>query len=132
MSDLVQLFLMTADLNESRRFYENVLELTPDRIGDTSCSYETGACELKLQADFPADVLSEFELPQPGTDRGDGAVFVLTTDRDLDELHDHARTAAAETDGTILTVPRDVSWGGQMFLVRDPDGYVLEVREPRG
>jgi predicted enzyme related to lactoylglutathione lyase len=36
----------------------------------------------------------------------------------------------ADAPGELLIEPREVPWGGRMFLARDPDGYVLELRPP--
>lgn len=127
MSELIQTYLMTSDLAHSREFYESGLGLSPRREGESSVSYETGSCELKLQADFPEETLAAFNLEPPGEDRGDGAVVVVETDDDLDTIH--GRIADLDDEhGSALTEPREVSWGGRMFLARDPNGYVYEIR----
>jgi catechol 2,3-dioxygenase-like lactoylglutathione lyase family enzyme len=127
MADLAQLFLMSTDLGAARRFYEDAVGLEPDVVGDSSVTYDTGACELKIQADFDPEELEAFGLsPPPARGRGDGAVVVLTVDESIEETYD--RVDDADTQGELLIEPREVPWGGRMFLVRDPDGYVLEIR----
>lgn len=129
MPELLEASLSTADLDRSRRFFEEALGLEPERVGDTSASYETGTCELKLQVDFPADVLEAFNLEAPpeGT-RGGGAMLVLELEESLASIHERAADRAPELGGEVLTEPRDVPWGVRMFLAESPEGYVFEVR----
>lgn len=129
MSELAQAYLMTTDLERARTFYEEVLDLDPARVGDTSVAYETGACELKIQADFDPDVLESFGLESPpGSRRGAGAIHVLDTGDDVDDVFRRVKETIGTVGGEVLTEPRDVPWGGRMCLVRSPDGYVFELR----
>lgn len=129
MGSLAQVFLTTSDLQTARDFYEEAVGLEPRSVGDDSVAYETGACELKLQADFDAEQLAAFGLSEPpAEERGAGAVLVVTVDRSLADVYEQIEGALADTGGELLTEPQAVPWGGRIFLVRDPDGYVLEVR----
>lgn len=131
MSDLRQLFLMTADLERARAFYETAVGLDSREVGESSVAYETGDCELKLQADFDPAVLAEFGLsPPPDGERGAGAVVVLGVDRPLDDVYERMADELDGAPGELLVEPQSVPWGGRMFLARDPDGYVLEIRPP--
>ncbi len=129
MTELTQVFLMVQDRDRSRRFYEECLGLTPERIGDESVSYRTGSVELKLQPDFDPEVLAEFGLESPGEPpRGKGQVTVLEFSESLEERADriaeHLRPPAC-----VVQEPREVPWPpGRMMLVRDPDGYLYECR----
>lgn len=125
MADLLELSLATPDLERSRRFLESVLGLEPAHLGDSSASYATGTCELKLQADFPAEVREAFNLPAPPADRGGGAMAVLQLEEPLEASYE--RVVAAEA-GEALIEPRDVPWGVRTFLARTPAGHVIEVR----
>lgn len=129
MGTIQQLYLMTTDLEAARTFYEDSLGLEPTDTGETSVAYATGDCELKLQQDFEPDALEEFNLsPPPSSNRGAGGVQVLSIDRPLDELYAQMSRALETSAGELLTEPRDVSWGERMFLAKDPDGYVWEIR----
>lgn len=128
MAELIQMYLMTADLECSRRFYETGLGLSPRQEGETSVAYETGQCELKLQADFDKETLASFNLESPGADRGEGAIVVVETDERLEDVH-HRIDDLDDRFGTALTEPREVPWGERMFLARDLNGYVYEVRQ---
>lgn len=129
MPTLLQTYLMATDLDRSRTFYEAGLGLEPTRVGDTSIAYETGECELMVQADFDPSALEAFNLsPPPDAERGAGAVYVVSMDDEIDAVYDRVAPAVEETAGEIVTEPRDVPWGEPMFLVRDPDGYILELR----
>lgn len=130
MPAITQLYLMTMDLERAREFYEEALGLDPSRVGDQSVAYRTGECELKIQADHDPETLASFGLDQPPeSGRGAGAVYVLTVAESVDEVHNRVAEAVETGAGTVLTQPREVAWGGKMFLVRSPDGYVVEVRE---
>lgn len=122
---LHQTYLMVSDLDESRTFYEDALGLDVAESGDRSVAFETGSCQLKLEADFDAETLSAFGLEPPGDERGRGVVVVLEVG-DVDAVHESAGAAGAD----VVFGPTDVDWGRRMFLVRDPDGYVLEVSQP--
>jgi len=128
MADVTQLFLLSSDLPTAREFYETALGLEPRTVGDSSVAYETGACELKIQADFEPGTLEPFGLSPPTGQRGEGGIVVLVVDRPLDELYERMSAALDEGAGELLIEPREVPWGGRMFLARDPDGYVLEIR----
>ena len=129
MGTLRETSLSTGDLDRSRRFFEEVLGLEPERVGDTSASYATGTCELKLQVDFPPDVLDSFGLEEPPAEgRGAGAMFVLELDEPLARLHERVESSAGELGCAALVEPREVPWGVRMFLARSPEGYVFEVR----
>jgi catechol 2,3-dioxygenase-like lactoylglutathione lyase family enzyme len=130
MATLSQVYLLTPALERSRAFFEDALGLTPDRVGDSSVSYGTGGCELKIQADHDPETLASFGLERPpDSGRGAGAVYVLTVDEPVAAVHDRVAAALEDGAGTVLTEPRTVPWGGTMFLVRSPSGYVFEVRE---
>lgn len=125
MPRLHQTYLMVSDLAAAERFYTEALGLPVARRGERSVAFETGDCTLKIEADFDAETLDAFGLRPPGDERGDGAVIVLEVD-DVDDAHERATGA----DADVLMPPRTASWGRRLFLVRDPDGYVLEVSRP--
>ena len=125
MPDLLELSLATPDLDRSRRFVEVALGLAPERVGDTSATYATGTCELKLQADFPDEVRAAFNLPAPPAERGGAAMAVLALDEPLGTLYERVCDHEA---GEALIEPQDAPWGVRMFLARTPAGHVLEVR----
>lgn len=129
MPSVLQTYLLTADLERSRTFCERGLGLAPKREGETSVSYETGACELKLQADFEPETLARFNLepPEDRQERGEGLVVVVEVGETLEAVHGRIDRLDDES-GVALTEPRDVPWSERMFLARDPNGYTYEVR----
>lgn len=120
-----QVYLMTADLDAAVEFYEQSLGLTCTDRGERSAAFDTGRCTLKIERDFDEGTLAAFGMSPPGESRGDGVVVVLEVD-DVDAVYEMAE----ENDADTLIEPRDVDWGRRMFLVRDPDGYVLEISRP--
>lgn len=130
MTTCTQLYLLITELSRLRSFYEDVIGLDVARVSDASVSYRTGDCELKLQRDFSEEQLAKYNLEgPPRTNRGHGAIFVLKTD-DINAVYHQAVTS--DTPSEAVTEPKTVPWGGYMVLVRDPDGYVLELRSPNG
>lgn len=129
MTQVTQLFLLVTDIAQSRRFYENVLGLKPSTIGDSSIGYETGNCELKLQSDFDEGVLEQYNLSSPpAVDRGAGAIFVLEVEEPLRDIYRRVNQTFTNTGGESLIEPRSVQWNGRIFLIKDPDGYIYEIR----
>lgn len=131
MADLIQTYLMTSDLEGSRPFYESGVGLSPRCEGESSVAYETGNCELKLQTDFDEETLGSYNLEPPGENRGQGAIVVVEATEPLEDVYGRIRDLG-EGFGEALTEPREVPWGGRMFLARDPNGYVYELRESAG
>lgn len=121
MNDVLQIYLTTQDLEESRSFYESVLALEPERIGDSSTSYVVGDVELKLRADHDPEEMREYGLEPPREPRGEGVFLVV-------ELDDGLEDVAARASDAVLWGPDDAPWGGRMMLVESPAGYVYELR----
>lgn len=122
---LHQAYLLVSDLERSRAFYQDTLGLSVLEEGTNSLEFDTGQCTLKLQADFDVETLDAFGLAPPGEVRGDGLVIVLEVDQ-VDPVVERVKRAGE----TVLSPPQEVAWGRKMALVRDPDGYVLEVSRP--
>lgn len=131
MATVKQTFLMSTDLERARRFYEGAVGLEPREVSDGSVAYETAGAELKIEQDFDPAELEAFNLsPPPEEGRGEGIVIVVSVDTPIDETYERMERELADAPGELLIEPRDVPWGGRMFLARDPDGYVLEIRPP--
>lgn len=116
---------MVSDVDRSTAFYADVLGLEIAERGDRSTAFDTGEGQLMIEQDFDEEALAAFGLEPPGEDRGEGVIVVIEVD-DVDAVHDRATAA----DADVLVAPREVDWGRKMFLVRDPDGYVVEISRP--
>ncbi len=129
MPKLLQVYLMVSDLEISRNFYESIIGLDPSEIGKKTCAYSMDGCELKLQTDFEPIALKAFNLNPPKEGhRGDGAVYVIRIDKNLSRLYEMMKEKIINSKGELVTEPRNVPWGESMCLVRDPDGYLIELR----
>lgn len=122
---LIQTYLMVRDVEESRSFYEETLGLEPTSVAPERVKFDTGPSTLVLEEDFDEAILAEFGLEPPSDSRGDGIIVVLKVD-DVDDVYESVRDAGAN----VLIEPRTVDWGRRLFLLEDPDGYVLEVSRP--
>lgn len=118
-------FIVT-NLDRSIKFYKEVLGLTLVERNGTRATFETGECELVLEGEFDDQTLEAYGLKPPGDTPGRGVLVSLMYD-DIDRVYERA---AANADAEILTEPRDARWGERLFLVSDPDGYVLDIAEP--
>jgi len=110
------------DVEESLEFYRDVLGLETRDVTEGRVKFDTGECTLVLEEDFDEAVLAEFGLEPPGDDRASGVIVVIEVD-DVEAVHERAERAGAD----VRMEPRTVEWGRKMFLVADPDGYVVEV-----
>ena len=122
---LHQTFLMVSDIDRSTAFYRDALGLEVAERGERSTAFETGEAELMLEQDFSEEELAAFGLIPPGEQRGDGVIVVVEVE-DVEAVHEQAVAAGAD----VVMEPTEVDWGREMFLVRDPDGYVLELSRP--
>lgn len=113
---------MVADVDRSTAFYAETLGLSVAERGERSTTFDTGAAELVIEQDFGEEELAAFGLTPPGPNRGDGVIVVIAV-ADVGAVHERAVADGAN----VLTEPRAVDWGRELFLVRDPDGYVVEV-----
>lgn len=120
-----QTYLMITDLDRSIDFYENVIGLQVTGKGDRRAEFDTTEGSLQLEMDYDEEMLNQFGLEAPGEDRGSGIITVIEAD-DVEAVYDRAEANEAE----ILCEPQEVEWGRKLFLVRDPDGYVVEVSRP--
>lgn len=120
---LHQTYLMTADLERSREFYETVLDLPVADEGENSVAFDTGECTLKIERDHDDEAFEAFGMEPPGDDRGRGLVIVVAVD-DVNAVYERA---ADHDVGEVLTEPRTTDWGRYLCMLRDPNGYVIEV-----
>lgn len=123
---LHQTYLMTADLERSREFYTTVPDLNVVEQGENSVTFDTGGCTLKIERDHDEEALAVFGMEPPGDERGRGLVIVVAVD-DVDAVYERA----SDHDlGEVLTEPRTTDWDRYLCMIRDPDGYVLEISRP--
>jgi len=120
-----QTYLMVRDIDQSIHFYSELIGLSVNQRGKRSATVNAGAGELKFEQDFDPETLHAFGLDPPGADRGAGLIIGIQVDT-LDPVYDRLK----EADADLLIEPREVDWGRELFLVQDPDGYVLEVSRP--
>lgn len=120
-----QTYLMVSDLDRSTDFYADTLGLEIAERGSRNTKFDTGDTQLMLEQDFGEEELAAFGMEPPGEDRGDGLIIVIEVD-DVEFRYERALDGGAD----VLIEPREVEWGRKMFLVRDPDGYVIEVSRP--
>ena len=123
---LSQVFLLVSDLSRSIQFYRQLLDREPASQDARHSRFDLGQVSLTIHEDLtPAEVSIWKVEPMPER-RGWGVYLTFPTD-DLDETYRRLTAIGGE----ILTTPQAPSWGTRMFLVKDPDGYLLELSQGR-
>ena len=125
IEDLPSLFLISRDLEESRRFYTDTLGLKEESAGSGQVCYKVGDLQLIVHAPIPAEEMRAWGLEPVRDPRGAGVVITL---RPADV--DAAFTEISAKGGDTLFPPRDAPWGVRMFMVRDPSGFLIEISRP--
>jgi catechol 2,3-dioxygenase-like lactoylglutathione lyase family enzyme len=126
VTGLSHVFLLVSDLARSVHFYRQLLERAPASADARHARFELGQVLLTLHEDLaPAELLA-WKVDAVPERRGWGVYLTFPTD-DLEQAH----KKLVEIGAKILTTPRGTPWGTRMFLVKDPDGYLLELSERR-
>jgi catechol 2,3-dioxygenase-like lactoylglutathione lyase family enzyme len=126
VTGLSQVFLLVSDLSRSVHFYRQLLERAPASADARHARFDLGQVSLTLHEDLaPAELLA-WKVDAVPERRGWGVYLTFPTD-DLEQAHKKLVDIGAK----ILTTPRGTPWGTRMFLVKDPDGYLLELSERR-
>jgi len=126
VTGLSQVFLLVSDLSRSIHFYRQLLDRDPTSQDTRHARFDLDHASLTIHEDLtPAEILAWKIDPVPER-RGWGVYLTFPTE-DLDQAHRKLVAIGAD----ILTTPRPTPWGTRMFLVKDPDGYLLELSERR-
>jgi uncharacterized protein len=114
--------LGVADLERSRRFYEEGLGWRRANASDEVVFYQVGGMVLAL---YPRGALAEdAHLSAEGS--GFGGITLAYNARDRQEV-DAVLAEAAAAGATILKPAQDVFWGGYSGYFADLDGHPWEV-----
>lgn len=124
---LSTVFLIGRDLAASRRFYTEILRLEEASVQRDHVRYRVGEAFLVLHAPIADAEMRAWGLDPLREPRGSGVVLTLRA-QDVDAAYRELSARGAE----VLFPPRDAPWGVRMFMVRDPDGFLLEVSRPLG
>lgn len=118
-----RLVLDVADLDRATSFYVDALDFqrlnSADWLGHRTALLQLGAFFVHLLEQ--PNSANPLHLPKSGP-------VMTLADTKIEERYEALRRARAE----ILAPLRESPWGGRTFLLRDPDGYVIVVQEPRG
>jgi catechol 2,3-dioxygenase-like lactoylglutathione lyase family enzyme len=112
--------LTVNDIEKSLAFYRDVLGFVPKDSWE-----EDGALKgMELVAGSVRFWLSQDDFNK-GRDRVKGLGFRMYcgTTQDIDALAARVRGAGVE----LAEEPKDQSWGGRDFAVRDPDGFLISI-----
>jgi catechol 2,3-dioxygenase-like lactoylglutathione lyase family enzyme len=113
--------LGVADLEASKRFYNDVLGWTPFQDNGGIVMYKLNGMVLSL---FPQHELMEDARVQ---DHGAGSRFTLAqclrSTEEVDAFFAHVKKHGT----TITKMPEKVFWGGYSGYFADPDGHLWEI-----
>lgn len=117
---------IVSDLDRSVEFYEDVLDLSVAERHGSRVVFDTDDSSLVLEGAFDEQTLDAYGLDAPSAESGRGVLVSLMYD-DIDPIYDRA---VAHSGADVLIEPREAHWDERLFLLSDPDGYVLDVAEP--
>ncbi len=123
---LSQVFLLVSDLGRSLHFYRQLLDRDPTSEDTRHARFDLGQISLTIHEDLTPAEASIWKVEPMPERRGWGVYLTFPAD-DLEEAYGRLTALGGE----ILTTPRATSWGTRMFLVKDPDGYLLELSQGR-
>lgn len=118
--------LLVPDLDRSVTFYEEVMNLSlTDRRGSRA-EFDTGECALVLEGGLSEQTLAAYGLEKVYDGPCHGVLISLEYDT-IDPVYERVKD---HDNAEILIEPRTSPWDERLFLMTDPDGYVLDVAEP--
>ena len=121
------IFIFVKDLKRSVHFYRDVMGIPIAREGEQDARFQVGGFNVVVHEDLSREEFEKWKFnppPEPG-DRGWGSIFTLQSD-DVDAESERLKGM----DADFVCKPTSMPWGTRMFLLHDPDGYVLEVSKP--
>jgi catechol 2,3-dioxygenase-like lactoylglutathione lyase family enzyme len=127
LDGVLETSLYTDDLERARRFYEQVLGLSPLYADERMSAYAVGGQVLLL---FKHGASAAPVIMRGGTIPGhDGlgplhAAFAISADQ-LEGWTKHFKQSGIALEGRVIW-PR----GGESVYFRDPDGHLLELATP--
>ncbi len=126
LTGLSQVFLLVSDLPRSSQFYRRLLGQPPASENERHARFDLGPISLTIHEDLMPSEIAIWKVDPVPERRGWGVYFTFPTD-DLEGTYGVLTSIGAE----ILTTPKATPWGTTMFLVKDPDGYILEISQRR-
>jgi len=113
--------LFTEDLDESKKFYEKVFDLSLVFEGDTSAVFKIGETLINLLKISSADELvtpAKVGSPNDGT----RMIFTVGVD-DVDAMCQKLIAQGVE----LINGPMDRPWGVRTASFKDPGGHIWEI-----
>ena len=87
--------------------------------------YDLGGTSLIIHAPIPDEEMRKWNLEPLREHRGSGVVVTLTPE-DVDRAYD----ALTEKGAEVVFPPRNAPWGVRMFMLKDPNDFLIEVSRP--
>ena len=125
ITQIPTLFFFVKDIKRSLAFYRDVIGLPLVREGEKDAHFEVGGFTLVIHEDLSPEGFRKWQVNPEPKERGWGVYLTLRTD---DVEAEYARLREKRVD--FICEPLTMPWGIRMFLLRDPDGYILEISRP--
>ena len=122
---LSTVFLIGRNLKASRKFYTESLGLKEASATADHIRYDVGGVALVIHAPISDEEMRAWNLEPVREPLGAGVVVTLQA-KDVDATHKELTLRGAD----IVFPPRDAPWGVRFFMLRDPDGFLIEVSRP--
>ena len=118
------IFLICKNLEKSRKFYSDILELKEKKKESDFIEYEIGGNCLVIHAPIKDKIMKEWNLSPVIKERGSGVILTMVPEN-LEDTYQKI----IKKEAKILFPPKDVSWGYRIFMIEDPNGFVIEISE---
>lgn len=120
--DLPAVFLIGRDLEASKKFYSETLGLEDTSTAEDHIRYRIGSVSLVVHAPISDEEMRDWNLEPLKEPRGSGVILTLQP-KNVDEAYQLLLNKGAD----ILFPPRNAPWGARLFMLRDPNGFLIEV-----
>ena len=125
MSRLGYAIVYVSDLERSIAFYRDVVGLPFRFANESYAEFETEGAKFALYARSHLPELIGREVPAGDAPWPQGEVAFLV--KDVGAEHRRLRSAGA----ILLTPPTERPWGERTIHLLDPDGFVVELTQPK-
>lgn len=126
ITGLSHVFLLVSNLARSVQFYRELLERTPASEDARHARFDLDPTSLTIHEDLTPAETSIWKADPVPARRGWGVYLTFPTDN-VELTYGKLASIGAE----ILTTPTATPWSTMMFILKDPDGYLLEISQRR-
>jgi lactoylglutathione lyase len=119
--------LCVRDIDRSIAFYRDVLDFEVTQEWSWIAAVEGAGHRVYLLSEGTPTEDEPDAWLVPRAERGRGSVTLVLRVDDCDAAYEAVRARG----GAFVTRPETPRWGGRRCFLNDPDGYLVEIEQPR-